>query len=83
MGVGTAAGQDGQTTVAGDFGALCTPHVFLLDENRQLRYRGRIADSRQPETARRHDLREAVDDLVEGRAVRVPDTEPFGCAIVW
>jgi peroxiredoxin len=75
--------KDADGTAARAYGAVCTPHVFLLDENRRLRYRGRIADSRRPETARRHDLREAVDDLVEGRAVRVPETAPFGCAIVW
>jgi peroxiredoxin len=75
--------KDPDGSAARAYGAICTPHVFLLDDNRRLRYRGRIADSRRPETARRHDLREAVDDLVEGRPVRVPDTPPFGCAIVW
>jgi peroxiredoxin len=75
--------KDPDGSVARAYGAVCTPHVFLLDDERRVRYRGRLADSRRPETASRHDLREAVDDLVHGRAVRVPETTPFGCAIVW
>jgi peroxiredoxin len=75
--------KDPDGSAARAYGAVCTPHVFLLDEQRRLRYRGRLADSRRPETAKRHDLREAVDDLVQGRPVRVPETTPFGCAIVW
>jgi hypothetical protein len=75
--------KDPDGSVARAYGAVCTPHVFLLDDERRVRYRGRLADSRRPETTSRHDLREAVDDLVHGRAVRVPETTPFGCAIVW
>ena len=75
--------KDPDGSAARAYGAICTPHVFLLDETRRLRYRGRLADSRRPETAKRHDLREAVDDLVEDRPVREPETTPFGCAIVW
>jgi peroxiredoxin len=75
--------KDEGGAVARAYGAICTPHVFVLDENRRLRYRGRLADSRQPGAATRHDLREAVDDLVHGRVVRLPQTEPFGCALVW
>jgi peroxiredoxin len=75
--------RDENGAVARSYGAVCTPHVFVLDENRRLRYRGRLADSRRPGAAGRHDLREALDDLVHGREVRVPETVPFGCALVW
>ena len=75
--------KDADGSTARAYGVVCTPQVFLLDSNRRLRYQGRIADSRQPQTAKRHDLREAVEDLVRGRPVRVPETTPFGCAIVW
>lgn len=64
-------------------GAICTPHAFLFDEGRRLRYRGRIDDSRTGRRVSRHDLAEAMDDLLAGRSVRVAETEPFGCAIVW
>ena len=64
-------------------GAICTPHAFLFDGERRLRYRGRIDDSRTGRRVSRHDLEAAVDDVLAGRQVRVPETEPFGCALVW
>lgn len=75
--------KDADGSTARAYGAVCTPQVFLLDDHRRLRYRGRLADSRRPHAATRHDLREAVDDLVRSRPIRVPETNPFGCAIVW
>jgi len=65
------------------YGAVCTPHVFAFDGGRALRYRGRIDDSRDPQKVNSADLRNALDDLVAGRPVRVPDTRPFGCSIKW
>ncbi len=41
--------KDEDRTVAKAYGAICTPHAFLLDEERRLRYMGRIDDSRNPE----------------------------------
>ncbi len=73
--------EDGR--VARRYGAKRTPHVFLLDGERRLRYRGRIADSRDPAKVTRRDLPCAVEDLLTARAVEVPEMEPFGCAIVW
>jgi peroxiredoxin len=75
--------RDGSQEVATVYGAVCTPHVFAFDQNRTLRYRGRIDDSREPAKVTSHDLRNALDDLVDGREVRVPDTRPFGCSIKW
>ena len=75
--------RDPDQKAAEDYGAVCTPHVFAFDEDRKLRYRGRIDDSRDPSSVRSHDLRNALDDLLAGKEVRVPDTRPFGCSIKW
>jgi peroxiredoxin len=72
--------QDG--TVANDYGAIATPHAFVFDRDRCLVYRGRIDDSRDPSKITSHDLRDALDDSVNGRVVRTTTTQPFGCAIV-
>jgi len=64
-------------------GAICTPHAFVFDGMRRLVYRGRIDDSRTGRRVTRQDLESAVDDVIRGRAVRVPETQPFGCSIVW
>ena len=65
------------------YGGVCTPHVFAFDSGRRLRYRGRIDDSKDASKVTSHDLRNALDDMVKGDAVRVPDTKPFGCSIKW
>ena len=75
--------KDEVRTVAKAYGAVCTPHVFLLDEERRLRYKGRIDDSRNPDTVTISDLRNAIEDLLANRSVVVPETTPFGCSIVW
>jgi peroxiredoxin len=75
--------QDPSGEIARRFGAVSTPHAFVFDGDRRLRYRGRIDDSRNPDKVVRSDLREAVVQVIAGSAVTVPETQPFGCAIVW
>ena len=75
--------RDESQKVVEAYGGVCTPHVFAFDRSRKLRYRGRIDDSKEESKVTTRDLRNALDDLVAGRAVRVPDTRPFGCSIKW
>jgi len=75
--------RDQTQTVVESYGGVCTPHVFAFDKERLLRYRGRIDDSRDPEKVKAPDLRNALDDMLASREVRVPDTRPFGCSIKW
>jgi peroxiredoxin len=75
--------RDQDQTAVERYGAVCTPHIFVFDGKRNLRYRGRIDDSRDPLNVKSSDLRNALDDLTAGREVRVPDTKPFGCSIKW
>jgi len=67
--------------VAKAYGAACTFHVFVLDRARRLRYEGRFDDSRIAANVRSHDLRNAIDDVLAGREVRVSSTRPFGCSL--
>ena len=75
--------KDAEGALAARLGAVCTPHAFLLDESGRVAYSGRIDDSRLGDRITSRDLENAVGDLVAARPVRVPTTEPFGCAIVW
>jgi thiol-disulfide isomerase/thioredoxin len=75
--------RDTDQKVVDDYGAVCTPHVFAFDKERKLRYRGRIDDSKESAKVTTHDLRNALDDLLIGRPVKVADTRPFGCSIKW
>jgi peroxiredoxin len=72
--------DDGQK-VARDYGATCTFHVFVLDRDRRLRYEGRFDDSRIAANVTSHDVRDALDDILAGREVRVSITRPFGCSL--
>jgi len=74
--------KDDDGSVSRAYGAISTPHAFLFDRERRLRYKGRIDDSRDPARVTVHDLRNAIDDLLTGRPPRVAETKPFGCAIV-
>ena len=71
--------------VAKAYRAACTPDFYVFDGERKLVYRGQFDDSRPgnklPITGQ--DLRNAVDSVLEGRAVS-PDQKPsMGCNIKW
>ncbi|MGB3799930.1 MAG: redoxin domain-containing protein [Lewinella sp.] len=65
------------------YGPVATPHVFILDAERTLRYSGRIDESERPGTANAEDLRAATDALLAGEAISDPTTPTFGCSTKW
>lgn len=75
---------DGETSALSmKYGPQATPHVFIFDEKRLLRYTGRIDDGEKPGTAKTHDTRNALDALVAGTPVPIDKTKTFGCSIKW
>jgi peroxiredoxin len=75
--------DDTQETVRA-LGAVRTPEVFLFGPERTLRYHGRIDDNPDaPAKVKRHDLREALDEVLAGKAVSVPNTTSIGCTVKW
>ncbi len=71
--------------VAKAYGCLATPHVFLFDRERKLRYAGRFDDSRIPaaESVKSPDAKNAVEALFAGKPVPVELTKPHGCSTKW
>ena len=65
------------------YGPVTTPHVFIFDKERKLRYVGRIDDSERPERVKSRDARNAIDALLSGKNVPVERTRTFGCSIKW
>jgi peroxiredoxin len=74
---------DGDTQqTAHAYGCLATPHIFIFDSDRKLRYEGRIDDG-EVKPPKRNDAREAIDDLLAGKPVAVETTNVFGCSTKW
>ncbi len=76
---------DGATQVtARAYGPVATPHVFIFDRGRKLRYEGRIDDVEKPgKTPNHFDTRDALDAMLAGKPVPVETTKVFGCSIKW
>jgi peroxiredoxin len=77
---------DGDTQVtAKAYGCLATPHVFLFDRERKLRYAGRVDDSRfaDPATVKSFDARNAVVQMLANEPVTVATTPVVGCSTKW
>ncbi|MCJ7674307.1 MAG: redoxin family protein [Sedimentisphaerales bacterium] len=65
------------------YGPVATPHVFIFDKERKLRYVGRVDDSEKPDKVKSHDARNAIEALLAGKKVPVEKTRAFGCSIKW
>jgi peroxiredoxin len=75
---------DGETqSVARAYGPQATPHVFIFDKERKLRYEGRVDNSYRKELLNTHDARNAIDALLANREVPVKKTGVFGCSTKW
>jgi peroxiredoxin len=76
--------DDGENqTVAQAYGPMATPHIFIFDQQRKLRYEGRIDDNRRERLVKVQDARNAIDALLAGKPVPVAHTGVFGCTIKW
>jgi peroxiredoxin len=75
---------DGDTEmVARAYGPVATPHLFIFDEARKLRYVGRIDDSEREQYVKVSDARNALDALLAGKEPPVTKTKVVGCSIKW
>jgi peroxiredoxin len=75
---------DGETqSVARAYGPQATPHVFIFDKDRKLRYEGRMDNSYRQELVNTQDARNAIDALLANREVPVKKTGVFGCSTKW
>jgi peroxiredoxin len=76
--------RDETQDIARAYDAVCTPDVYLYDRNRILKYRGRIDDNWQDESAvKRKELRMAIDRLIEDKEIEFPMVPSMGCSIKW
>jgi peroxiredoxin len=75
---------DGETqSITHALGPQATPHVFIFDKDRKLRYEGRMDNSYRQEQVKTQDARNAIDALLANREVPVKNTGVFGCSTKW
>jgi peroxiredoxin len=76
---------DGATqATANAYGPVATPHVFIFDQQRKLRYQGRIDNIENPsKTPDKYDTRDAIEAILANKEVPVQTTKVFGCSVKW
>jgi peroxiredoxin len=75
---------DGETeAMSRKYGPVATPHVFVFDPERKLRFVGRLDDNENPAKATTHDARNAIEAVLAGKPVPVETTKVFGCSVKW
>ena len=75
---------DGETqSVSNAYGPVATPHIFIFDSGRILRYQGRIDNSQRESLVKTQDARNALDAMLAGKPVPVDHTGVFGCSTKW
>jgi len=65
------------------YGPQATPHIFIFDKDRRLRYEGRIDDNYRIMQVKTHEAQDAIEALLEGKPVLVTHTGAFGCSTKW
>jgi peroxiredoxin len=73
--------KDDGNKIADRLGATRTPEVYLLDAKGKLAYHGRIDDAQKMESVSSSDLRNALDELIAGKAITKTGGAAFGCSI--
>jgi thiol-disulfide isomerase/thioredoxin len=69
--------------VALKYGPTATPHAFIFDQERMLRYEGRIDSNQREQLATKHEARDAIEALLAGKPVAVTDAPAVGCSTKW
>jgi len=73
--------KDEKNIIADKFEASYTPEIFVLSNDFELLYHGRIDDSRRESEVKATDLRNALDEILSGKSLSKPETKAFGCTI--
>ncbi len=74
-------GDDQKVSIS--YGPIATPHAFVFDAARKLRYTGRLDSKEKPGTGQAEDIRAALDAVLKGEEIKNPVQKTFGCSIKW
>ena len=75
---------DGETQkISTAYGPSATPHLFIFDSERKLRYEGRVDNNIREGLVTKRDARNAIDALLAGKSLAVAKTPSIGCSTKW
>jgi len=75
---------DGETQkISRAYGPTATPHLFIFDSERKLRYEGRVDNNPREPLVTVKDARNAIDALLANKPVPVAKTPSVGCSTKW
>ena len=70
--------------IAKAYSAVCTPDIFLYNNERKLEYRGRLDDNWQnPNQVEREELKMAIEAILNGKEIEFEQVPSMGCNIKW
>lgn len=72
-----------QQETSRQYGAVATPHIFIFDKDRKLRYKGRFDDNENPKEVEQHNAIDAIESLLSSNEIAVKETKTFGCSVKW
>jgi len=83
--------RDESQIVAKRYGAVCTPDIFIYDQEQKLAYRGQLDDERpddQPQLTQDdknyvQDIKKAIDALLDNKKPSTEQKPSVGCSIKW
>jgi peroxiredoxin len=75
--------RDADQVAVAAYGATATPEVFVLDRQGVVRYHGAPDADHDDPAQNAQWVRDALDDILAGTAVRRPQTSPAGCSTKW
>lgn len=73
--------RDKKFKIADTFGALKTPHAFVISRQGEVLYRGGVSSSHEFADAEHKYLRAALQDIARKQTVRIPEGRVLGCVI--
>jgi len=75
--------SDTSSSVAQAYGAKSTPHMFVIDKEGKLVYKGAIDDDASAEggNAKTNYVAKALDETLAGKPVSTPETKSYGCGV--
>ncbi|MBI2996610.1 MAG: thioredoxin family protein [Candidatus Melainabacteria bacterium] len=76
--------RDQTQEIVKKFGASYTPEVFVFDQNKVLKYHGRIDDNyKEPKKVTKQDLKEAIEAVLANKEIKSSETQAIGCTVKW